>query len=227
MGILLTILALVSVIRCKYLYFPEVPFDDDHVPLPMARFETRRWLDAMKLPAAFTIELWLRPAPEWRRGSPLVRFVGASESSVVLIERTTSSSSDDSTRFALYLRDANVSLHDVAVSPSRAFRADVATKSIAADKWSHIAATFDSARGEMRLLLNGDLEQTTGKVNAGALLAVAPLFVALGGSINGATYAGACNELRIWSVARSVQDIRRDYALSFKPTLSDLTAGLL
>ena len=106
-------------------------------------------------------------------------------------------------RFRVWLPDAN----DVVI----------ATKRTVAGVWTHYAVTRD-AGGFFRLFLNGELEGTSTGVSQTAFSGLN-----VGRSrqnANAATTAGWLAEYRVWSVARSPQEIRDHFDRSLAGTVS-------
>ena len=89
---------------------------------------------------------------------------------------------------------------------------------LTANTWTHLAATFDSGQGIMRFYTNGVLTEETSSLNgtpiAGRRLRQSTLPVVLGYTPSfGNTYAsGGMDEVRIWTIARTAEDI---YATAF------------
>ena len=86
----------------------------------------------------------------------------------------------------------------------------VATKPIAPDLWTHIAATRDAA-GKWKIYINGELDTAESKPAPGKI--VNPLIGATGAP--GGT-EGALSEFRIWNRERTAEEIRNNFDRSFE-----------
>jgi hypothetical protein len=73
--------------------------------------------------------------------------------------------------------------------------------------WHHVAGVFDAALGETRLYVDGALAATDAGGGAGAVTPNAALLFARSGT---ALLQGSLDEVRVWSLARTESDIRRD-----------------
>lgn len=97
--------------------------------------------------------------------------------------------------------------------------------SINTDKWFHVAVTRNSSSGLMRIYINGNLETNatgnTGNLNASNVITL--------GAVNGAggnssfSFNGTIDELRIWNVERTDNEISTYY----KDTVARNTTGLV
>jgi hypothetical protein len=73
--------------------------------------------------------------------------------------------------------------------------------------WHHVAGVFDAALGETRLYVDGALAATDAGGGAGAVTPAAALFFGRSGA---AFLQGSLDEVRVWSLARTESDLRRD-----------------
>jgi hypothetical protein len=73
--------------------------------------------------------------------------------------------------------------------------------------WHHLAGVLDVALGETRLYVDGALAATDSGGAPGAVTPTAALFFGMSGT---AFLQGSLDEVRIWSLARAEDDIRRD-----------------
>ncbi len=86
----------------------------------------------------------------------------------------------------------------------------IARKAMAADSWTHVAATRD-AEGRFRIYLNGELDNSRGSV-------VTNTFEGLRIGWSGAPQGtkGWLTEYRVWNIARKAEEIRADFDRSFE-----------
>ncbi len=92
---------------------------------------------------------------------------------------------------------------------------------VTTDAWVHVALTRQAATGQLRVIVNGALDGTAVAPNRNALSA--QMNIALGGAALVRNFVGLIDEVRIWNVARSVEDI----ASSFRSRLSGSESGLV
>jgi len=93
--------------------------------------------------------------------------------------------------------------------------------------WTHLAATFDQAAGEIRAYVNGSLAGVTSTTAGGQPITMAirnssqPLLLGVVPSFGG-FYKGSLDELRVWNIARSPEQIAADYDHRIVPNSSGL-----
>lgn len=80
------------------------------------------------------------------------------------------------------------------------------TSTVATGQWVHLAASRAAATGELRVFVNGTLEGSSVSSNRGAL--DAPPTIAIGGAHLIRNFIGEIDEVRLWSVVRSAEQIR-------------------
>jgi hypothetical protein len=73
--------------------------------------------------------------------------------------------------------------------------------------WHHVAGVLDAAAGEARLYVDGALAAVDAGGAPGAVTPTAPLFLGRAGA---AFLKGSLDEVRVWSLARTEAEIRRD-----------------
>ena len=87
-----------------------------------------------------------------------------------------------------------------------------------ANKWYHIAYTWNSAGG-LRLYVNGALDASTAQANFSAsgsgdyITIASPLSGTTCGSVTSTAFAGSVDDVRIYNRALSAQEISALYAL--------------
>ena len=80
------------------------------------------------------------------------------------------------------------------------------TSAVATGQWVHVAASRNEATGELRLFVNGTLEGSIVSSNRGAL--DQPSTISIGGAHLVRNFIGEIDEVRLWSVVRSAEQIR-------------------
>ncbi|HTV20105.1 MAG TPA: LamG domain-containing protein [Polyangiaceae bacterium] len=80
------------------------------------------------------------------------------------------------------------------------------TSSVVGEEWVHVAATRRAATGEMAVIVNGVLESSGTGVNRNSLTDVPTL--AIGGASQARQFIGLLDEVRIWNIVRSPDEIR-------------------
>jgi hypothetical protein len=94
-----------------------------------------------------------------------------------------------------------------AVSGASATRTATGGPAPMAGEWHHVAGVYDAALGEARLYVDGALAGSDAGGGAGAVTPSAPLTMGR----TGTTYLrGSLDEVRIWTMARTEGEIRRD-----------------
>ncbi len=97
------------------------------------------------------------------------------------------------------------------------------TTNIPYNQWTHIAATRNAA-GQVRIYINGVLDATGSNNATGTNTNARTIGHKLGAPFNLAAFGGHIDELRIWSRARSEQEIRENMHLSLNSCESNLLA---
>lgn len=92
---------------------------------------------------------------------------------------------------------------------------------VTTDEWVHVALTRQAVTGQLRIIVNGALDGAAVAPNRNPLSA--QMNIALGGASLVRNFVGLIDEVRIWNVVRSVEDI----AASFRSPLSGSEAGLV
>jgi Concanavalin A-like lectin/glucanases superfamily len=92
---------------------------------------------------------------------------------------------------------------------------------VTSGEWVHVAVTRQAATGQVRIIINGSLDATAVLPNTSSLVDSAT--IALGGLVDGRHFIGLIDEVRLWSVARSVDEI----AASSRSRLSGSEPGLV
>jgi hypothetical protein len=94
----------------------------------------------------------------------------------------------------------------------------VTSSALTTGTWYHIAATWDT--GDRRLYINGVLNASAG---AGGQSASTTADINLTIGTNGTNFRGIIDEVRIWEIARGVDDIRDTMCRKLDPTRDDFT----
>lgn len=94
--------------------------------------------------------------------------------------------------------------------------------SIPYNRWTHVAATRNAA-GQVHIYINGVLDASGTNANTGTNANLRAIGHKPGVAFNVAAFGGHIDELRIWSVPRTAQEIRENMHL----TLSNCETGLL
>ncbi|MGB8166036.1 MAG: PVC-type heme-binding CxxCH protein, partial [Chthoniobacteraceae bacterium] len=147
------------------------------------------WVDTqLSFDGALTVETWVRLTPEGRKIGNVDGLLG--------VPGKLDLNFFDS-KFRVY---AGGTLHDVVV----------ATKPIAPDMWTHIAAVR-TAEGRWSIFINGELDNANSKAPAPGALEN----VRIGWTGGKGGTQGAFAEYRLWNRARTADEIRRDFDRSF------------
>lgn len=96
-----------------------------------------------------------------------------------------------------------------------------ATSVLTDGDWHHVAATFDASSKTLSLYVDGSLEATqvmTSNIN------IASGNAYIGSTDNSLTYQGQIDELRIWSEARTAEDIQQNYDQQLSGSETNLAA---
>ncbi len=86
--------------------------------------------------------------------------------------------------------------------------------------WVHVAATRNKATGLMQLYINGVLESSYTQSNHGSLNV--PSYIYLGRDNNGTFFNGTLDEVRLWNIVRTSQDINNNMNSELTGTPSGL-----
>jgi Concanavalin A-like lectin/glucanases superfamily len=82
------------------------------------------------------------------------------------------------------------------------------TSVVTSGEWVHVAATRRASDGQMQLIVNGVVDATGGSGKTGPLDGAMTL--AFGGSVSTRHFIGELDEVRIWDVVRTPEEIRAD-----------------
>jgi hypothetical protein len=94
-----------------------------------------------------------------------------------------------------------------AIAGATATRTATGGPAPSAGGWHHVAGVWDAALGEARLYVDGALAATDAGGATGAVTPSAALFLGKSGT---AFLKGSLDEVRVWSLARTESDLRRD-----------------
>lgn len=145
--------------------------------------------DSLDLTSTFTIEAWIRPTnlPGSNSFQHLVsKWGSASEASYVL---------------ELHDQRLRLNLHDSDADPGNT--PVLSNSTLTEDTWQHVAATFDN--GEVRLYIGGSLDKTSTGNNEPQVTTTS-LFLGQS-SADLRHYEGNLDEVRVWSVVRTEEEI--------------------
>lgn len=95
------------------------------------------------------------------------------------------------------------------------------TSVVTNDQWVHVAVTRTASSGQLQVVVNGALEAIGTSPNRAPLTGRPDL--ALGGFIQSRRFIGAIDEVRIWNVARSVEQI----AINLRVRVGSSESGLV
>jgi hypothetical protein len=88
------------------------------------------------------------------------------------------------------------------------------TAVIERQRWTHVAATYSASSGRLSLFINGELQSAYVATPSGVLLGKRGVPLIVGRAAPGVeqrNFFGYVDELRVWSVCRSVDDIARHW----------------
>ncbi|MBR9979299.1 MAG: carboxypeptidase regulatory-like domain-containing protein [Bacteroidetes bacterium] len=178
----------------------------DHITIPHR--------NALSLTQDFTLECWVRPAS-----------MGGHAQYQTFISKGSYSSSAWNYWLGLNRNNGRVRFLPTG-NWQQALESDVAIKN---DSWTHVAARFEKGGSAYRatLFLNGRAAgsanfATTGSTNTHELLFGNADTRSLGMTAYG--YSGVLDEVRIWNVARSNDEITDHYRMEFSGTVNNLVA---
>ena len=154
---------------------------------------------------SFTIEFWFKPAgsssagcASWRCGEGLV-------------DANTGDASDRDFGITIYNSYVAFGMGNGSGNPDVSI---LSTTNVSARSWKHIAASWDSTTGAMKLYVNGNLEASaiggTASRNGQSLMRLGALLQAPGNGFYG-YFSGSLDEVRIWSKVRTQADIQANY----------------
>ncbi|MCC6426017.1 MAG: hypothetical protein IT435_04270 [Phycisphaerales bacterium] len=171
-----------------------------------------------------TIEFWMHP--DWNNTAPMVISKGGPD---WCSNHSWSVEYDGAALFPAPLCIPEFTL----TSPSGCKVAYLAIPVGEPDQWVHIAATIDTNVGVMRAYVNGALKAETttttdGKPIKGLAVAYTPAPMTIGRALNDnealpTPFAGMIDEVRVWTTARTPEQI----AASYDQTVSGGTPGLM
>lgn len=75
-------------------------------------------------------------------------------------------------------------------------------------QWVHVAVTRRASNGQLQIIVNGALDGSGTSSNRNALSA--PMAISFGGAVLSRHFIGLIDEVKIWSVVRSVQQVASD-----------------
>jgi glutamine amidotransferase-like uncharacterized protein/PKD repeat protein len=146
---------------------------------------------------AITVEAWIYPVGWGKAGTYGYGRVVDKTSIALYLNGEGSTFNPHSLLFALRTESGPLSVSSTPDS------------SIVLERWQHVAATYDSVNGEVHLYVDGQeqvLTQTSQP--AGPIADNAETDLMIGNSPTGYTFDGTIDELRLWSVARSEDEIQ-------------------
>ena len=154
---------------------------------------------------SFTIEFWFKPAgsssagcASWRCGEGLV-------------DANTGDASDRDFGITIYNSYVAFGMGNGSGNPDVSI---LSTTNVSTRIWRHIAASWDSTTGAMKLYVNGNLEASaiggTGSRNGQSLMRLGALLQAPGNGFFG-YFSGSLDEVRVWSKVRTQEDIQANY----------------
>jgi hypothetical protein len=160
---------------------------------------------AKPVTGSFTIEFWFKPAgtssagcASWRCGEGLV-------------DANTSDPNDRDFGITIYNSYVAFGMGNGSGNPDVSI---LSTTNVSTRVWRHIAASWDSTSGAMRLYVNGNLEASatggTGSRNGQALMRLGSMLQAPGNGFYG-YFSGSLDEVRVWSKVRTQADIQANY----------------
>ena len=162
---------------------------------------------AKTVTGSFTIEFWLKPAgassagcggANWRCGEGLV-------------DANTTITSDYDFGITMFNSYVAFGMGNGAGNPDVTI---VTTSYVNNKTWKHIAATWDSTTGAMKLYVNGNLQASaigsTASRNGQSLMRLGSLLQAPGNGYYG-YFSGSLDEVRVWSKVRTQAEIQSNY----------------
>jgi hypothetical protein len=154
---------------------------------------------------SFTIEFWFKPAgtssagcSSWRCGEGLV-------------DASTGDPNDRDFGITIYNSFVAFGMGNGAGNPEVSI---LSTTNVSTRVWRHIAASWDSTSGAMRLYVNGNLEASatggTGSRNGQTLMRLGSLLEAPSNGFYG-YFSGSLDEVRVWRKVRTQTEIQANY----------------
>lgn len=159
------------------------------------------------LSSNFTIEMWIKPlaaADSFRR---------------VLFENRRNINADYQIQLSIYLQRL-----EIQVLKSSVIVTQSSTTVVPHGQWSHVAAVFDGVNGTLTVIVNGIVASAPVAITAPLDSATGNIYsVRLGGTPPTDHFIGYMDEVRVYDIVRSTEDI---YQQRFAPRAIDQT-GLL
>ncbi|MEQ8604225.1 MAG: LamG-like jellyroll fold domain-containing protein [Marivibrio sp.] len=165
---------------------------------------------------ALTVELWLNPAETANASTYPISYAAGAESDAFGIVL------DDTAGPRFYLNFGG--------GPNAGAYFDAGVDQLTPGEWAHLAVTWDQATGATAFYVNGvktaeGTYQTGEALGAGGTLVLGQDQDSVGGGFQpGEAYRGLMDEVRVWSAARSAEQIAASYDAQVATDAADLVA---
>lgn len=144
---------------------------------------------AFNLTNAMTLEVWVKPDTL----GPARLITKASSPSIVC--------------YSLDLNAANRPLFRIFNSSGNAFLSITGSTALATGEWKHVSASWDGSLG--RIFVDGTLDGSGSGSGVTRISTISSLLI--GGIFGSESFNGSLDQVRVWGVARSEDDVMADY----------------
>ncbi|KAJ3317952.1 hypothetical protein HDV06_001026 [Boothiomyces sp. JEL0866] len=158
---------------------------------------------------SITVELWAKSVPYEKRGNPGKNGFSSNYFAFGLYNN-----------YALSLTTTgfNGSVPQICTSSNGDILAPNLETIFYDDNWHHYSATYDSGSGVKTVYLDGEIYHTTNCTTSGGALNIDGGNLVLGNAMNSGSFEGWLDEVRIWSVARTQQQIKDNMHVALIPS---------